>query len=268
MAGFLEALEPLVELVETSGDPPATCDAAMRAVEAGDAGALERALDDGRFAGAALRYGGLLDDGGRLTGVARDQILRTQTLVAARASFAAASADRWDGVMTVPPYLKNAVAPGEVRETAVVLRDLISKAEASIVMASPFLDKGFHALMPEIAGFMGRGGKFLLLTSSLLESAHNAGVVRELRDGFAGGDAGQDRLEVVSWEEEGLGLHTKALVADSVRAYVGSANFTWYGMGQQAELGVLLEGPRVAGLERLLRSLATVIKERKRLRAR
>lgn len=266
MDGLLEALEPLVELVEARDDPSAAFDAAMRAVEAGDAGALRRALDDERFAGAALRYGGVLDDGGRLTGIARDQILRAQTLVAVRSS--STSVDLWEGVMTVPPYLKNAVGPGDVRETAAVLRDLISKAQASIVMASPFLDKGFHALMPEIAGFMGRGGRFLLLTSSLLESPHNAGVVRELRDGFAVEHAGPDCLEVVSWEEEGLGLHTKALVADSGRAYVGSANFTWYGMGQQAELGVLLEGPRVAGLERLLRSLATVIKERKRLRAR
>lgn len=263
MEGFLD-LEPLVEMVEATPDPRATCEAAIKAIEADDPGALQRSLEDERFAGAVLRYGGVLDERGRLTSRARDQLVRTEILVSVRTS--AATVDRWDAVMTVPPYLKNTVGPREVRETFTVLNDLISTATESIVMASPFLDKGFHALMPEITGFMERGGRFLLLTSNLLESRHNAGVVRELRDGFVGGDA--ERLEVVSWEEEGLGLHTKALITDSVHAYVGSANFTWYGMGQQAELGVVLEGPRVAGLERLLRSLAAVVKERKRLRAR
>lgn len=264
MEGFLETLEPLVELIVATPDPQATCDVAMMAVEAGDVETLIRALDDDRFARSALRYGGVLDREGRLTTSARDQLLRVQVLVATQ--IAPVSPDRWDGVITVPPYLKNALSLQEVRETAPVLRDLISKATTSIVMASPFLDKGFHELMPEVSGFMDRGGRFLLITSNLLESRHNAGVVRELRNDFANENA--NRLEVVSWEEEGLGLHMKTLVADSSRAYVGSANFTWYGMRQQAELGVLLEGPRVAGLERLLHSLATVVKGRKRLRAR
>lgn len=264
MEGFLERLEPLVELVEATTDPQATCNAAVAAVEASNVGALIHALDDERFAGSALKYGGVLDVEGRLTASARDQFLRLQALLATRASVQ--DNDRWNEVMTVPPYLKNALSSQEVRETSAVLRDLISKATESIIMASPFLDKGFHGLMPEVSNFMNRGGKFLLVTSNLLESRHNAEVVSELRNGFANVSA--DRLEVVSWEEEGLGLHMKSLVADSSRAYVGSANFTWYGMGQQAELGVLLEGPQVAGLERLLHSLATVIKERKRLRAR
>lgn len=264
MEGFLEHLEPLVELVEATVEPQATCDVAIRAVEAADVEALLHELNDERFAGSALRYGGVLDGEGRLTDSARDQLLRLQVLVATRVSVK--DTDHWNEVVTVPPYLKNALSSQEVRETSAVLRDLISKATTSIIMASPFLDKGFHGLMPEVSGFIDRGGKFLLITSNLLESRHNAEVASELRNGFA--NVSTDHLEVVSWEEEGLGLHMKSLIADSSRAYVGSANFTWYGMGHQAELGVLLEGPQVAGLERLLYSLATVIKERKRLRAR
>ncbi|MDP9437562.1 MAG: phospholipase D-like domain-containing protein [Actinomycetota bacterium] len=262
MAGFLEALEPLVELAESTAEPQTTCAAAMEAAAAGDVDALVRVLGDERFSRPALRYAGVLDADGQLTDTARDQLVRVQTLVAGRDSLA--RADRWDGVMTVPPYLKDAVRAYGVRETVEVLRDLFSGASARIVMASPFLDKGFHELIPEVAGFVARGGEFLLLTRGILVSEHNAGIVRELRRRC--GNTG--KLDVVSWEEEGLGLHMKALVADSSRAYVGSANFTWYGMTQQAELGTLLEGPSVIGLERLLDSLADVIRKRKRVRAR
>lgn len=261
MESFLERLEPLVEVVGKTPDPAATCNAMIAAVEAGNVEGLVGCLDDERFAVSALRYGGVLDERGLLLDSARDQLVRTQTILAARS----AGADRWDRVMTVPPYLRKSLDREGVPETADVLVRLVSEARRRIVMASPFLDKGFDRLVPALARFAAGRGSFVLLTRDLVDpDSRNARVVRDLRRRCGHGP----ELEVVSWEEEGLGLHMKAVVADSRRAYVGSANFTWGGMGQQAELGVLLEGPSVAGIERLLDFLAVELRNRKRLQAR
>jgi phosphatidylserine/phosphatidylglycerophosphate/cardiolipin synthase-like enzyme len=40
-----------------------------------------------------------------------------------------------------------------------------------------------------------------------------------------------------------IGSHAKFLVADATHAYVGSANFTGRGLGDQLEMGVLVHGP-------------------------
>lgn len=261
MEGFLEPLEPLVEVVRRTRDPATTCDTMISAAEAGDVEALVGCLGNNRFVVPALRYGGVLDKQGLLSNSARDQIIRTQTMLAART----VSADRWDRVMTVPPYLRKSLDREGVPETAEVLVRLVSEARRRIVIASPFLDKGFDRLVPTLVRFATGGGNFVLLTRDLIDQdSRNARVVRDLRR-KCGDESG---LEVVSWDEEGLGLHMKAAVMDSRLAYVGSANFTWGGMGQQAELGVLLEGPSVAGIERLLDLLAVELRDRKRLQAR
>ncbi len=261
MASLLERLEPLVEVAGKTPDPVATCETMIAAAEAGNTETLISCLGDNRFAIPALRYGGVLDERGLLSGSARDQLIRTQTVLAARR----AGTDRWDRVMTVPPYLRKSLDKEGVSETADVLVRLVSEARARIVMASPFLDKGFDRLVPALARFVDGGGSLVLLTRDLVDpDSRNARVVRDLRRRCGSGAV----LDVVSWDEEGLGLHMKAAVVDSRHAYVGSANFTWGGMSQQAELGVLLEGPSVAGIERLLDLLAVELRNRKRLQAR
>jgi phosphatidylserine/phosphatidylglycerophosphate/cardiolipin synthase-like enzyme len=132
-------------------------------------------------------------------------------------------------------------------------------------MASPFLDIGFENLISAIVCFVGRGGSFLLITRELAPpGSHNSATVCELRRQCEN----DSHLEIVSWEEEGLGLHLKAAVADSAKAYVGSANFTSGGMGDHAELGLKLSGPSVREIEHLLDLLADELRERKRLQSR
>jgi phosphatidylserine/phosphatidylglycerophosphate/cardiolipin synthase-like enzyme len=261
MAGLLEPLEPLADLVALTDDPLATCAALMDAVVGGDITAMLRRLGAGDLVLPALRYAGVIGTDGRLSPTARDQLLRLEVLVAS----ATADTDRWAPVMTVPAYLRMALPEGRVAETLPALLDLVSGARRRIVMASPFLDPGFESLIPSVDRFVTSGGRFMLITRELIKpDSHNAKLVRQLR--MQCGTGGN--LEVVSWEEEGLGLHLKAAVADSRRAYVGSANFTRGGMGQHAELGVRLEGPSVAGIEHLLDTLAEELRGRRRLRAR
>jgi phosphatidylserine/phosphatidylglycerophosphate/cardiolipin synthase-like enzyme len=116
-------------------------------------------------------------------------------------------------------------------------------------MAVPYLDDGFRTLIPALARLAGRGGTALLMTRGLHgeRSDRNRAAVASLRAAMPGG-----ALEILSWEDGGLGLHAKALVVDESVAYLGSANFTWAGMNAQAELGVHLRGPSVRRLSELL----------------
>lgn len=224
--------------------------------------ALIAAVGSKTRAEPALRYAGVLDDRGMLCSEAREQLIRLEVIVALRGG----DVDRWDQVVTVPPYLRSAVPQGEVHETARVLTELIARAETQVVMASPFLDQGFDVLSDNIVRLVQRDVRFLLLTRELRDNnSPNSKVVNRLR----GRCNHSSNLEVVSWEETGLGLHIKAVVVDSRRAYVGSANLTRGGFGYHAELGVLLEGPSVAKVERLLNTLTEEMRTRKySLRAR
>lgn len=50
-----------------------------------------------------------------------------------------------------------------------------------------------------------------------------------------------------------LGSHAKFLVADGEHAYVGSANFTGRGMGDQLEMGLLVHGEPAREIARFWR---------------
>lgn len=198
--------------------------------------------------------------GGSVAARARDQLLCVEVLVAERLR----PRDRWQEVLTVPPYLRTAFPEGKIAETLPVLADLVATANRRIILASPFLDSGFAQIAPLLRRFVDAGGALLVITRELTRpDSHNAAVVRALRSSCVRGAP-----EVASWEDDGLGLHLKALVADSTRAYVGSANLTWGGIGQQAELGLRIEGPSVSKIERLLEVLASELRSRRHLEAR
>jgi len=44
-------------------------------------------------------------------------------------------------------------------------------------------------------------------------------------------------------------LHSKVIIADEQEAYIGSANFTNYGLSQNLEVGVILRGEEVSDLQ-------------------
>jgi hypothetical protein len=261
VARILERLDPITSLILTAGDPAAICQTMVAAVEAGDVEGLIAATGDRSLAIPAFRYAGILTAGQELTPEARDILIRLDTLIIVRS----VETDRWVPVMTVPAYLRLALAEGQVPETFPVLTDLISSARKRLVIASPFLDPGFERLAPGVERLVHEGGTCTLITRELLvEDSHNAKAVARLRSRCGNASA----LDVVSWEEGGLGLHMKVVVVDSCRAYIGSANFTWGGMGQHAEMGVRLDGPSVPMIEQLLDKLADELRGRRRLHAR
>jgi phosphatidylserine/phosphatidylglycerophosphate/cardiolipin synthase-like enzyme len=269
-AGFtgpLHQLEPLAGLVEAADETATILTRLNMAIAAGDAKGLPELFPDSRTAASCLRYAGILDANGNLLPGAHDRLIELRTLMALQGG----PANRWAPVMTVPPFLRRALPEGSVLETLPVVRRLVTGARRRLLIASPFLDSSFAALVPAIARFVGNGGQCLLITRDLLEegpAGRNRGIVNRLRSAVA--DAGSEvgRLEVVSWEEVGLGIHMKVLVADSGAAYVGSANLTWGGLGDHAEIGIYLEGSPVIEIERLIEAVAVTLRERRGWRAR
>jgi hypothetical protein len=117
---------------------------------------------------------------------------------------------------------------------------------------------------------LSRGGNVQVLTRAVTfagpgRSTANADAVALLRSAATGKPG---RLTVASWEESGLGLHLKVVLAYRDHAgpvaYIGSSNPTPGGTLAHAEVGVLAHGPQVELLSRWLDRTADEL-ERRRL---
>lgn len=259
MGRILEHLEALLELLLLAPDPTRTVADLVDLAANKDSAGILAMLPASPLAAAALLRAGVIGESGALVLTARETLLRTQGIVAERLK----PHDTWHEVATVPAYLRPHVDLRTFTETLPSLLELVAKARSQLIIASPFLDTGFGHLLPRLQTFSAQGGSLLVITRELTRNdSRNSTIVRELRRICAKG-----KLAVASWEDEGLGLHIKALVADGRRAYVGSANFTWGGIGQQAELGVLLEGPSVSRIAIYLQELADALRSRRRFQA-
>lgn len=206
-----------------------------------------------------------------LTAVAALRVAQAQAILADRRD------DNWHLVLTIPGFLRgrfDALAGGGARprETSSVLTDVAASATRRLIIAAPYLHTGFIEFLVEpVRRLLGGGGEVVVLTRALSlrspqTSSANVEAVEQLRAAAAavpGASAPAGLLRVCSWEEHGLGLHFKAVVADGRRAYLGSSNFTPGGTAGHAEGGVLLDSSRVTILEAWLRAVADELDERR-----
>ena len=183
--------------------------------------------------------------------------------------------DRWQLALTVPPFIRPAFTdmvadlPSAIRpvETLPAIQAVAQSAQKRLILAAPYLHPTFMVtFVPHITRIAATGGKVLLLTRALSvlseeQSRSNVEALQKLR----GSVDNREVLIVRSWEEVGLGLHLKAVVADEHMAYVGSANLTPTGASAQAEAGVLLSGPGVVVLARWLEAVSRALGEHRLL---
>lgn len=149
----------------------------------------------------------------------------------------------------------------EMRRLTSALLDLCRDARESLTVVSPYLESGgVEWLLPGIEGAIRRDVDVTVVSRELEAGEPNMAALDDLFD-LAGGDNGD--LRVYDYYEADPNsnrplytLHSKVLVADADRAYVGSANFTTYGFAQNLEVGVIVEGSQV---ERLARVFDTVV---------
>jgi phosphatidylserine/phosphatidylglycerophosphate/cardiolipin synthase-like enzyme len=149
-------------------------------------------------------------------------------------------------VLTLPGADRTRLYQPDARTTVGCLVQLLTEAKKHVVIAAPFMQRG-----------QGLSGGPLAIA---LESA----LTRGLRVDVLGTREGLSTLSVEKlsrrskgllglWEPSHhiadrryLGSHAKFCIADAEAAYIGSANFTGPGLGDQLEMGVLVRGPIAA----------------------
>ncbi|MFC4118507.1 phospholipase D-like domain-containing protein [Nonomuraea zeae] len=266
MARVLEPLRPLVALYLQAQEPDDIAAAATNFAAAAGTGCeivelIGSAVTDRRLVLPALIHAGVLDRGGQVT--------RTAPLLLAQAHAMTAMAvkESWDLVLTVPTFFKATLGemtrdhggPGIPLDTGPTIRDVAGQARRRLVIAAPYLHASFiEVLAPHVKVLLKSGGSALVVTRGLsftspYRSDYNVEAVAVLRE--AAGPA-IERLFVRSWDENGLGIHFKVVMADSNIAYIGSANLTPGGTSAHAEVGVLLRGTKVSDLARWLEAVA------------
>lgn len=278
MATILDHVRLLAALLAQADDPVGV---ATRLSEAALAGAhydqlraaVAESVADIGLADTTLKWCGVLDGTGNVTPDAAVVFGQAAALLEVEQSAG------YQLVLTVPAFLRPALGQlvaevGDVArpvETTFALREAAAAAGPRLQIAAPFLHVGFIRLLAsDVERVLAGGGQVQLLTRALSLSAPrrstaNTEAVSLLRS-VAGGKPGQ--LTIASWEESGLGVHLKVVLAHRSAggpvAYIGSSNPTLGGTLAHAEAGVLAHGPQVALLARWLDVIVTGM-ERRRL---
>lgn len=161
----------------------------------------------------------------------------------------AVSVEPWDLVASLPR--NTPLPPGLTRTTGETLVQLVTQSTMSLRLAAPFIDlPGISHLADALAAATARGVLLEILLPT--RSTHAGGALHELRATIAR-DGRSANLAVTALRDDAPWAHLKALTADSRAAYIGSANVTGAGLaGPNLELGILVRGPGVAVVERVL----------------
>lgn len=158
-------------------------------------------------------------------------------------------AEPWDLVASLPP---GAFVPAALRyRTAETLTHLVTGSRRSLRLVAPFIDRsGLSFLGDALAAATQRGVALEVLLPT--RSTHADDALEELRETIcvSGSIA---RFSVSRLRFDAPWAHLKVLSSDTWSAYIGSANITGAGLtGHNLELGVLVRGPGVAVVERVL----------------
>jgi putative cardiolipin synthase len=133
-------------------------------------------------------------------------------------------------------------------------KELVASARSEVLISSPYFipDAEFRALLRELVA---KGVRVVVVTNSLATNNHvvaHTGYRRWRREVLAAGvelyelraDAEALSLYVTPPADAArLGLHTKAVVVDGERAFVGSPNVDPRSMVLNSEIGIVGEGP-------------------------
>lgn len=146
-------------------------------------------------------------------------------------------------VATLPASLAN-VASGlnSLRTTPGVIAELIHDSKSEVLISTPFLSAGDRhiggeSLFEALSAASRRG---VLLRFLLSEDGASLYRQQALSTQFPKAEV----YSPVDPQRDGgqLGSHAKVVIADRLRAYIGSANLTTRGMHGNLELGTLVEG--------------------------
>jgi phosphatidylserine/phosphatidylglycerophosphate/cardiolipin synthase-like enzyme len=155
-------------------------------------------------------------------------------------------------------------------ETTTAIRETAASAGPRLQIAAPYMHTGFVRLLaPQVERVLDAGGQVQLVTRALSlrtadRSSANVDAVTLLRNAA---DGKRGTLLVASWEETGLGIHFKVVLAHRAdgrqTAYIGSSNLTPSGTLAHAEAGVIANGPQVEALSKWLDLIVSELMRRR-----
>jgi cardiolipin synthase C len=142
-------------------------------------------------------------------------------------------------------------------------KELVAGARREVLISSPYFipDAGFRTLLRDLAR---RGVRVALVTNSLASNNHvvaHTGYRRWRRELLAAGvELYEMRLDAAALADyrtppaspSALGLHSKAVVVDGERAFIGSPNVDPRSMGLNTEIGIVADSPELAARLRAL----------------
>jgi len=155
----------------------------------------------------------------------------------------------WDLVASMPAGMR--MPAGLRRTTGETLVQLVTQATRTLHLVAPFIDRtGMSFLADALAAATARGVRLEILVPT--RSTHAGDALEQLRAAIAH-DGDRANLSVSEFRHDAPWAHLKVLACDSEAAYIGSANVTGAGIaGPNLELGILVRGPAVEVVERVL----------------
>jgi phosphatidylserine/phosphatidylglycerophosphate/cardiolipin synthase-like enzyme len=124
-----------------------------------------------------------------------------------------------------------------LRAIGPVVEELVARAEQEIKILAYVFTTSAMPLLERVEDALARGVRVTVVVNRLDAQPQN--IIATLK-GLAGRYA---HATIRSFESaDGSQLHAKVVLVDRQRAVIGSANFTWGGMVNNHEIGVLIEG--------------------------
>jgi len=159
-------------------------------------------------------------------------------------------------VVATIPYDDRALDPEMFEPIHGNLLELIRSASDRLVLMSPFLSKrAYERLRPALHTAAANGATIVLITNALTygDNDYNCEFTQAVLtdDRLANTTTVYEYIDDETW----MTFHAKIAIADGVRAYLGTANLTHRGLGDNLELGVIFRDDTVADFAKLVENL-------------
>ncbi len=157
--------------------------------------------------------------------------------------------ESWELVASLPADIT--LPEGIRRTTGETLILLIGEAQQSVQVAAPYVDRTGIGYMEEaIAAATAR--MVLVEVFEPVGWAPGSAAISSLRRRVQR-DGDPKNFRITRAATGGPWAHLKVVIVDDTVAYIGSANITGAGLaGRNLELGVLVRGPNVVAIDRIL----------------
>ncbi len=160
-------------------------------------------------------------------------------------------------IVATIPYDDPALNPGMFEGLHGNLLALIRSADDDLVLMSPFLsERAYERLRPALHTATDNGASITLITRSLTydeDNDYNREFARAVRNDerLAPYTTTYEYIDDETWTT----FHAKIVIADGERAYLGTANLTHTGLGDNLELGVIFCDDTASRITALVESL-------------